>query len=61
MDNLIDQRFQRVEKALATLINSISTYNPNPALANELVAADAGLSQGLEQCELPLPFPLNFY
>ncbi|KAE8444000.1 hypothetical protein EG329_001129 [Mollisiaceae sp. DMI_Dod_QoI] len=48
MDVLIDRRFERVEKALATLINSLSTYNPNPALANDLVTADAELSQGLE-------------
>lgn len=49
MDLLIDKRFERVEKALATLINSISTYNPNPALANDLVTADAELNEGLEQ------------
>jgi len=52
MDEIIDKRFERVEKALATLITSISTYNPAPALANDLVAADRELSQGLEQCEL---------
>ena len=51
MDTLLDVRFERVEKALATLINSISTYNPAPVLANDLVTADAELSQGLEQCE----------
>jgi hypothetical protein len=50
MDNIIDQRFERVEKALATLITSISTYNPSITHANDLVAADAELSQGLEQC-----------
>ncbi|KUJ16999.1 uncharacterized protein LY89DRAFT_707382 [Mollisia scopiformis] len=49
MDAIIDKHFERVEKALATLINSISTYNPNPSLANDLVTADAELSQGLEQ------------
>ncbi len=54
MDVLIDKRFERVEKALATLINSLSTYNPNPALANDLVTADAELSQGLELRELSL-------
>jgi hypothetical protein len=52
MDEIIDKRFERVEKALSTLINSISTYNPAPALANDLVSADAELSQGLEQCKL---------
>ncbi|TVY60669.1 Mediator of RNA polymerase II transcription subunit, partial [Lachnellula suecica] len=49
MDEIIDRRFERVEKALATLINSISTYNPAPALATDLVNADAELSQGLSQ------------
>jgi hypothetical protein len=53
MDEIIDRRFERVEKALATLINSISTYNPAPALANDLVTADAELSQGLEQRQSP--------
>jgi hypothetical protein len=51
MDEIIDKRFERVEKALATLINSISTHNPQPSHAIDLVAADAELSQGLEQCE----------
>jgi hypothetical protein len=53
MDEIIDRRFERVEKALATLITSISTYNPSPAFANDLVAADAELNQGLEQCKHP--------
>ncbi len=55
MDKLLDNRFEQVEKALATLITSISTYNPAPALANNLVAADAELSEGLEQREFLLP------
>lgn len=49
MDKIIDSRFERVENALAKLINSISAYNPSPALATDLVAADAELSLGLEQ------------
>ncbi len=61
MDVLIDKRFERVEKALATLINSMSTYNPNPALANDLVTADAELSHGLEQCELSLNMAICSY
>ena len=52
MDKMIDKRFERVEKSLATLITSISTYNPNPNLANDLIIADAELSEGLEQCKL---------
>lgn len=53
MDTILDNRFEKVEKALATLINSIATYNPSPTNANDLVAADAELSEGLEQCERP--------
>ncbi|KAG0649414.1 Mediator of RNA polymerase II transcription subunit [Hyphodiscus hymeniophilus] len=49
MNKLVDARFERVEKALQTLITSISTYNPNPAQATDLLAADAELNQGLEQ------------
>jgi hypothetical protein len=58
MDKVIDNRFERVENALAKLINSISTYNPSPTLATDLITADADLSQGLEQCEFARPFYL---
>ena len=58
MDKIIDKRFERVEKALATLINSIATYNPLPAHANDLIAADAELNQGLDQRELLPPHSL---
>jgi hypothetical protein len=51
MDKVIDGRFERVESALAKLIHSISAYNPSPALATDLVAADAELSEGLDQCK----------
>jgi hypothetical protein len=54
MDRVIDSRFERVENALAKLISSISTYNPSPAFATDLVAADAELSHGLEQREFRL-------
>ena len=49
MNEIVDQRFERVEKALATLITSLSTYNPSTTHANDLVAADNELSKGLEQ------------
>ncbi|EKD17795.1 uncharacterized protein L3040_002165 [Drepanopeziza brunnea f. sp. 'multigermtubi'] len=49
MNNLLDNRFEKVEKALATLINSIATYNPSTSNASDLVAADAELNDGLEQ------------
>ncbi|OAA66547.1 mediator of RNA polymerase 2 transcription subunit 4 [Niveomyces insectorum RCEF 264] len=48
MDKYIDARFDRVEKALTTLIDSIAKYNPSTALAEDLLAADKELSQGLE-------------
>lgn len=60
MEEIIDRRFERVEKALATLITSISTYNPAPALANDLVTADTELTQGLEQRKSSSP-PLKTY
>ncbi|KFY03797.1 hypothetical protein O988_01208 [Pseudogymnoascus sp. VKM F-3808] len=47
MDKTLDVQFLRVEKALATLVASISTYNPNPVLAQDLVTADQELSHGL--------------
>lgn len=49
MDQIIDKRFERVEKALATLITSISTHIPSTSSATDLVAADAELNEGLEQ------------
>lgn len=52
MNKTIDARFERVEKALQTLITSISTYNPTPAHATDLLVADAELNQGLEQRKL---------
>lgn len=56
MDKTLDAQFLRVEKALATLIASISTYNPNPVLAHDLVAADQELSNGLADC---MTFPIS--
>jgi len=60
MDKTLEAQFQRVEKALATLIASISTYNPNPGLAQDLVNADAELSHGLADCEFPFPSPFSY-
>lgn len=51
MDRFIDARLDRVEKALATVIDSIAKYNPSPALAEDLLAADRELSGGLEERE----------
>jgi hypothetical protein len=49
MDDMLSTQFDRVEKALATLVDSIAAYNPSPQAALDLVAADDQLSQGLDQ------------
>lgn len=58
MEEILSSQFDRVEKALSTLVDSIATYNPAPQAAIELVAADDELSQGLDQrmraCYVPL-------
>jgi hypothetical protein len=48
MDAILDRRFENVEAALNTLIDSITTYNPSTSAAASLVAADEELNQGLE-------------
>ncbi|KAI8938272.1 hypothetical protein NX059_005931 [Plenodomus lindquistii] len=49
MDEVLTAQFDRVEKALSTLVDSIAAYNPSPQAAVELVAADDDLSHGLDQ------------
>lgn len=49
MDAYIDSRFERLEKALATLIDSVTKYHPSPIQAEELKNADNELCKGLEQ------------
>lgn len=51
MDKYLDARFERVEKALAVLIDSIAKYNPSEKLAEDLVQADQELQQGLKELE----------
>ncbi|TKA56329.1 hypothetical protein B0A49_13086, partial [Cryomyces minteri] len=45
-------QLERVEKALSTLIDSIVSYNPSIAAAEDLVAADDDFSTGLERLVL---------
>ncbi|KAF4465691.1 mediator of rna polymerase ii transcription subunit 4 [Fusarium albosuccineum] len=52
MDVLIDSRFERLEKALANLIDSVTKYHPSTAQAKELETADNELSKGLEQVQI---------
>ena len=49
MDKQLDVRFDRVEKALGTLVDSIAKYNPSIHYAQDLIAADAELGKGLEE------------
>lgn len=49
MDDMLAAQFERVEKALGTLVDSIAAYNPSPQAAIDLVAADDQLSQGLDR------------
>jgi hypothetical protein len=58
MEDILSTQFDRVEKALGTLVDSIAAYNPSPQAAVDLVAADDELSRGLDQRKDPL---LAFY
>jgi hypothetical protein len=58
MDKIVDACFERVEKALATLVESITKYNPQASHAVELATADGELSQGLKKCIDTLHFSL---
>lgn len=49
MDDILNEHFNRVEKALTTLVDSIAAYNPATQAAVDLVAADDQLSEGLDQ------------
>ena len=55
MDTYIDTRFERLEKALASLIDSVNKYHPSTIHARELEAADEELTKGLEQSMPPFP------
>lgn len=50
MDAKIQDQFTRVETALNLLVDSITSYNPSPNAAVDLIAADDELSEGLSQC-----------
>ncbi|KAH8727881.1 vitamin-D-receptor interacting mediator subunit 4-domain-containing protein [Phaeosphaeriaceae sp. PMI808] len=53
MEVILGSQFDRVEKALSTLVDSIAAFNPSPQAAIDLVAADDHLSQGLDQRKSP--------
>lgn len=49
MLSVFQTRFQRLETALNTLVESVAAYNPSITAANALVAADEELDESLEQ------------
>jgi len=49
MLSILQTRYQRVEKALDALIDAITQYNPSLTAADELVAADDDVNEGLEE------------
>ena len=64
MNSIIQGQLDRVETALNTLIESIASYNPSVTAANDLLAADNELAQGVKSCEileseLPLVFTVS--
>ena len=49
MDVLIDSRLAALETALATLVDSITSYNPSIPAANAILKADSDLQDSLKQ------------
>ena len=54
MNRIIQDQFDHVDTALNTLIESIASYNPSVAAANDLLAADDELTKGVKLRELCL-------
>lgn len=50
MLSIFQVRYARMDQALNALIESIASYNPSLAAADELVAADDEVNEALEQC-----------
>ena len=51
MNAVIQSQLDRVEAALNTLIDSITSYNPSINAAADLLAADDELNNGVQQCK----------
>jgi len=49
MNAVLQEKFDALETALNKLLDSITTYNPSTTAAHELLAAEADLTEGLEQ------------
>lgn len=57
MDKSVDNRFDRLEKALTSLIDSVNKYHPSTVHAQELEDADNELSRCLEEGSLRFTWP----
>lgn len=53
MNTQLQSSFDRIDSALTTLVESITSYNPSPAAAVALVDADDKLSTSLDRREGP--------
>ena len=53
MNAILQGQLDRVEAALNTLVDSITSYNPSVPAAIDLLSADDELTRGLEQRKLP--------
>ncbi|MCJ1386772.1 hypothetical protein MMC17_009898 [Xylographa soralifera] len=49
MNSVLQSQLDRIENALTTLIDSITSYNPSIPATHELLAADDALIDGLDQ------------
>lgn len=56
MDKIIDSKFERLERALSTLIDSVAKFNPSAAQARDVDDADKELCKGLEEGMFYLPY-----
>lgn len=54
MNAVIQSQLDRVETALNTLIDSITSYNPSINAAADLLAADDELNTGVKQSQYSL-------
>lgn len=59
MDATFEEHLLRVESALNSLLDSITSYNPSPTAAGELVVADEGLSKQLRHCKTIMNYYRN--
>ncbi len=51
MDKDLDRRFDRIEKAIGQMIDALAKNHPSEKAAEELLAADAELTEGLKLLE----------